>query len=259
MKKKIKIIISGCKGRMGKKLILEIKKSKYFELIGLTDKNAKGKINNINIDTNNSDLIKKTDIIIDFSRPKASIELINIAKKFKKKVVIGTTGFNEEKIAKVQKMLQAKSGVSLRLVPNFSIGAILMMRFAKAATKFYDSAEIIEYHHPNKIDAPSGTAVRTAQIIAEERKANNLSNNPDATISEIPGARGSKIDGIPVHAVRMQGLVAHQEVVFGSLGETLTIRHDSFDRESFMPGVLLAIRNIAKKPGLTIGIDDLIN
>jgi 4-hydroxy-tetrahydrodipicolinate reductase len=172
---------------------------------------------------------------------------------------VGTTGFTEEKIAQLQKMLDTKNGVSLRLVPNFSIGAILMMRFAKAATKFYDSAEIIEYHHPQKVDAPSGTAIRTAQIIAEERKANNLAKNPDATASEIPGARGSKIDGIPVHAVRMAGLVAHQEVIFGSLGETLTIRHDSFDRESFMPGVLLAIRNIAKKPGLTIGIDDLIS
>jgi 4-hydroxy-tetrahydrodipicolinate reductase len=173
--------------------------------------------------------------------------------------VVGTTGFTEEKIAQLQKMLDAKNGVSLRLVPNFSIGAILMTRFAKAATKFYDSAEIIEYHHPQKVDAPSGTAIRTAQIIAEERKANNLAKNPDATASEIPGARGSKIEGIPVHAVRMPGLVAHQEVIFGSLGETLTIRHDSFDRESFMPGVLLAIRNIAKKPGLTIGIDDLIS
>ena len=173
--------------------------------------------------------------------------------------VVGTTGFSDERINIVKKMLDTKSGVSARLVPNFSIGAILMMRFARSATKFYDSAEIIEYHHPNKIDAPSGTAIRTAQIIAEERQLNNLSKNPDATASEIPGARGSKIEGIPVHSVRMQGLVAHQEVVFGSMGETLTIRHDSFDRESFMPGVLLAIRNISKKPGLTIGIDDLIS
>ena len=245
----MKVAVLGAKGRMGTEAVAAINAATDLTLSAALDiEDALDKL----IQTG-------TEIIVDFTTPDSVMKNLEFAINNGIHVVVGTTGFNEEKIAKVQKLLQAKSGVSLRLVPNFSIGAILMMRFAKAATKFYDSAEIIEYHHPNKIDAPSGTAVRTAQIIAEERKANNLSSNPDATISEIPGARGSKIDGIPVHAVRMQGLVAHQEVVFGSLGETLTIRHDSFDRESFMPGVLLAIRNIAKKPGLTIGIDDLIN
>ena len=214
------------------------------------------------IDQNDDfDIVKNSgaQVAVDFTTPDVVMKNIELLISAGISPVVGTTGFSDERINSVKKMLDAKSGVSARLVPNFSIGAILMMRFAKAATKFYDSAEIIEYHHPNKIDAPSGTAIRTAQIIAEERQLNNLSKNPDATASEIPGARGSKIEGIPVHAVRMQGLVAHQEVVFGSMGETLTIRHDSFDRESFMPGVLLAIRNISKKPGLTIGIDDLIS
>ena len=245
----IKVAVLGAKGRMGAEVVKAVTNASDLELVANIDQN-----DDFNIVKNSG-----AQVAVDFTTPDVVMNNLELLINAGISPVVGTTGFNEEKISKLQKMLQSNSQVSLRLVPNFSIGAILMMRFAKAATKFYDSVEIIEYHHPNKIDAPSGTAVRTAQIIAEERKLNNLGNNPDATISEVPGSRGSKIDGIPVHAVRMQGLVAHQEVVFGSHGETLTIRHDSFDRESFMPGVLLAIRNIGKKPGLTIGIDDLIN
>jgi len=245
----IKVAVLGSKGRMGAEVVKAITNASDLELVASIDQN-----DDFNIVKNSG-----AQVAVDFTTPDVVMKNLKLLIESGISPVVGTTGFTEEKIAQLQKMLDVKNGVSLRLVPNFSIGAILMMRFTKAATKFYDSAEIIEYHHPQKVDAPSGTAIRTAQIIAEERKANNLAKNPDATASEIPGARGSKIDGIPVHAVRMPGLVAHQEVIFGSLGETLTIRHDSFDRESFMPGVLLAIRNIAKKPGLTIGIDDLIS
>ena len=245
----IKVAVLGSKGRMGAEVVKAVTNASDLELVASIDQN-----DDFNIVKNSG-----AQVAVDFTTPDVVMKNLKLLIELGISPVVGTTGFTEEKIAQLQKMLDAKNGVSLRLVPNFSIGAILMMRFAKAATKFYDSAEIIEYHHPQKVDAPSGTAIRTAQIIAEERKANNLAKNPDATASEISGARGSKIDGIPVHAVRMPGLVAHQEVIFGSLGETLTIRHDSFDRESFMPGVLLAIRNIAKKPGLTIGIDDLIS
>jgi 4-hydroxy-tetrahydrodipicolinate reductase len=234
---------------MGAEVVKAVNSASDLELVASIDQN-----DDFNIVKNSG-----AQVAVDFTTPDVVMKNIELLISAGISPVVGTTGFSDERINSVKKMLDAKSGVSARLVPNFSIGAILMMRFAKAATKFYDSAEIIEYHHPNKIDAPSGTAIRTAQIIAEERQLNNLSKNPDATASEIPGARGSKIEGISVHAVRMQGLVAHQEVVFGSLGEILTIRHDSFDRESFMPGVLLAIRNISKKPGLTIGIDDLIS
>jgi 4-hydroxy-tetrahydrodipicolinate reductase len=234
---------------MGAEVVKAVNSASDLELVASIDQN-----DDFNIVKNSG-----AQVAVDFTTPDVVMKNIELLISAGISPVVGTTGFSDERINSVKKMLDAKSGVSARLVPNFSIGAILMMRFAKAATKFYDSAEIIEYHHPNKIDAPSGTAIRTAQIIAEERQLNNLSKNPDATASVIPGARGSKIEGIPVHAVRMQGLVAHQEVVFGSMGETLTIRHDSFDRESFMPGVLLAIRNISKKPGLTIGIDDLIS
>jgi 4-hydroxy-tetrahydrodipicolinate reductase len=245
----IKVAVLGSKGRMGAEVVKSVNSASDLELVASIDQN-----DDFNIVKNSG-----AQVAVDFTTPDVVMKNIELLISAGISPVVGTTGFSDERINSVKKMLDAKSGVSARLVPNFSIGAILMMRFAKAATKFYDSAEIIEYHHPNKIDAPSGTAIRTAQIIAQERQLNNLSKNPDATASEIPGARGSKIEGIPVHAVRMQGLVAHQEVVFGSLGETLTIRHDSFDRESFMPGVLLAIRNISKTPGLTIGIDDLIS
>lgn len=245
----IKVAVLGAKGRMGSEVVKAITNASDLELVASID------------DKDDFNIVKNSgaQVAVDFTTPDVVMKNIELLINAGISPVVGTTGFDDEKIKKVQNLLAATSGVSLRLVPNFSIGAILMMRFAKEATKFYNSAEIIEYHHPNKIDAPSGTAVRTAQIIAAERKAHNLGKNPDATSSEISGARGSKIEGIPVHAVRLQGLVAHQEVIFGSSGETLTIRHDSFDRESFMPGVLLAIRNVSKKAGLTIGIDDLIN
>lgn len=244
----IKVAVLGAKGRMGSEVVKAISSALDLELVASIDQNE-----DFNIVKNSG-----AQVAVDFTTPDVVMKNIELLVEAGIHPVVGTTGFDEERIKQVQQ-LTAKHGVSARLVPNFSIGAILMMRFAKQATKFYNSAEIIEYHHPNKIDAPSGTAIRTAQIIAAERKIHKMGENPDATSSEIPGARGSKVEGIPVHAVRMQGLVAHQEVVFGSSGETLTIRHDSFDRESFMPGVLLAIRNVQQKPGVTIGIDDLIN
>jgi 4-hydroxy-tetrahydrodipicolinate reductase len=145
------------------------------------------------------------------------------------------------------------------IAPNFSVGAVLMMRFAAQAARFFESAEIIELHHANKMDAPSGTALRTAAIIGEARGKAGLGAPPDATKQEIPGARGASVDDVRVHSVRLSGLVAHQEVLFGGHGETLTIRHDSLDRASFMPGVLLAVRGVAAlPPGLTVGIESLL-
>jgi 4-hydroxy-tetrahydrodipicolinate reductase len=157
----------------------------------------------------------------------------------------------------VRSWLAAKPGTAALIAPNFAIGAVLCMHFAKQAAPFYDSVEVIELHHSHKADAPSGTATRTAQLIAEARK--DLPPNPDATSTTLPGARGAEVDGIPVHSVRLAGLVAHQEVLLGMAGETLTIRHDSLDRTSFVPGVLLAVRHIKERPGLTIGIEPLLN
>ena len=175
-------------------------------------------------------------------------------------MVVGTSGFAEERLAEVRGWLEAAGAeVRVLIAPNFSIGAVLMMRFAAQAARFFESAEVIELHHANKLDAPSGTALRTASLIADARNAAGLGPSPDATAQEVPGARGASVDQVRVHSVRVAGLVAHQEVLFGGNGETLTIRHDSLDRASFMPGVLLAVRGLASLPsGLTVGIESLL-
>jgi 4-hydroxy-tetrahydrodipicolinate reductase len=172
--------------------------------------------------------------------------------------VVGTTGFTDERLDQLRTALVDRDGVGVLVAPNFSIGAVLMMHFAEQAAAFYESAEIIELHHPGKADAPSGTAANTARRIAAARNAAALAPPPDATVQELAGARGAKVDGIRVHGVRLRGLVAHQEVLFGGEGETLTIRHDSLDRVSFMPGVLAAVRAIGTRPGLTVGIEPLL-
>ncbi len=244
----IKVSVLGAKGKMGSEVVKAINSAQDLELVASIDQN------------DSFDLVKNSgsSVAVDFTTPDSVMKNIELLIKSGISPIVGTTGIDDKKLELIKKLSAEHGNIPVRVVPNFSVGAILMMRFAKMATKFYDSVEIIEYHHTHKVDAPSGTAVRTAKLIAQERKENNLKENPDETISELPGSRGSKIDGIPVHAIRMQGLVAHQEVIFGSSGENLTIRHDSFDRASFMPGVLLAIRNINKVAGLTIGIDDLI-
>jgi 4-hydroxy-tetrahydrodipicolinate reductase len=174
-------------------------------------------------------------------------------------VVVGTSGFTEQRLARVRTWLQRKPEVGVVIAPNFAVGAVLMMDFAVRAARYFESVEIIEQHHPDKVDAPSGTALRTAQLLAEARAAAGMAPMPDATSSEVAGARGADVDGVRVHAVRARGLVAHQEVLFGTAGETLTIRHDSSDRSSFMPGVLLAVRSVRQRPGLTIGLGPLLN
>jgi 4-hydroxy-tetrahydrodipicolinate reductase len=173
-------------------------------------------------------------------------------------VVVGTTGFDEERLDTVRGWLVDHPGVGVVIAPNFGIGAVLMMRFAALAAPHFESVEIIELHHAGKIDAPSGTARRTAQLIAAARTAAGSGPAPDATTQTLPGARGADVDGIPIHSVRVRGLVAHQEVLLGTEGETLTIRHDSLDRASFMPGVLLAVRNVTARPGLTLGLEPLL-
>ena len=162
-------------------------------------------------------------------------------------------------LEKVRWALETSPGTGVLIAPNFSLGAVLMMRFAAQAARFYESAEVVELHHPDKVDAPSGTAARTASLIAEARKAGDLPPVPDATATALDGARGADVDGIRVHSVRLRGLVAHQEVLLGAPGEQLTIRHDSFDRVSFMPGVLLGVRRVSGLPGLTVGLEHLLD
>ncbi len=198
-----------------------------------------------------------TEVVIDFTHPDAVMDNLEFLISHGIHAVVGTTGFTDARIEQIRSWLAASPDVGVLIAPNFAIGAVLSMHFAQKAAPYFESAEVIELHHPQKADAPSGTATRTAQLIAQARKG--LPPNPDATSTGLPGARGADVDGIPVHSVRVTGLVAHQEVLFGTMGETLTIRHDSLDRTSFVPGVLLAVRQIAQRPGLTIGIEALLD
>jgi 4-hydroxy-tetrahydrodipicolinate reductase len=197
-------------------------------------------------------------VVVDFTNPDAVMENLRWCIDQGINVVVGTSGFTEERYELVRSWLAAKPEVGVIIAPNFAIGALLMMEFAERAAKYFDSIEIIEQHHPQKVDAPSGTALRTAELIAAARAAAGKGEMPDATKDELPGARGTIVEGVRVHSVRAKGLVAHQEILFGTAGETLTIRHDSYDRASFMPGVLLAVRAVVTRPGLTVGLNSLL-
>jgi 4-hydroxy-tetrahydrodipicolinate reductase len=199
----------------------------------------------------------RTEVVIDFTHPGVVMDNLKFLIDNGIHAVVGTTGFTQERLDQVEAWLKDAPGVAVLIAPNFAIGAVLSMHFAKQAAPYFESVEVIELHHPQKADAPSGTAARTAKLIAEARK--DLPPNPDATSTGLEGARGADVDGIPVHSVRLAGLVAHQEVLFGTQGETLTIRHDSLDRTSFVPGVLLAVRRIHEHPGLTVGIEPLLD
>ncbi len=198
-------------------------------------------------------------VLVDFTRPDVVMDNIRWSIDQGISMVIGTSGFDQDRLARVREWLAAKPEVGIVIAPNFAIGAVLMMRFAAEAARYMDSAEIVELHHPAKVDAPSGTAIRTAEMIASAHEEAGLGGLPDATTDALTGARGASVAGVRVHSVRLPGLVAHQEVLLGSDGQTLTLRHDSFDREAFMPGVLLAIRKVVSLPGLTVGLEDLLD
>ncbi|WP_045822501.1 4-hydroxy-tetrahydrodipicolinate reductase [Williamsia herbipolensis] len=200
-----------------------------------------------------------TQVVVDFTHPSVVMDNLEFLIGNGIHAVVGTTGFDDDRLAQVRGWLDDAPGVGVLIAPNFAIGAVLSMRFAAAAARFYDSVEVIELHHPHKADAPSGTAYRTARLIAEARADAGAAPMPDATSTALDGARGADVDGVRVHSVRLAGLVAHQEVLLGTEGETLTIRHDSLDRTSFAPGVLLGVRQIGNRPGLTVGLDDLLD
>ena len=197
-------------------------------------------------------------VLVDFTTPDVVMDNLHWAVDQGISVVVGTSGFTEQRLDRVRQWLSHKPEVGVLIAPNFGIGAVLMMQFAARAARYFESVEIIEQHHPRKLDAPSGTAMHTARLVAAARAEADCGPMPDATNEEMAGARGADVDGVRVHSVRSAGLVAHQEVLFGNQGETLTIRHDSLDRVSFMPGVLLAVRNVLHRPGLTIGLDTLL-
>jgi 4-hydroxy-tetrahydrodipicolinate reductase len=200
----------------------------------------------------------RTDVVVDFTSPDAVMENVHWCIERNIHLVVGTSGFTEQRFDQVRQWLSDRPELGVIVAPNFGVGAVLMMEFAQRAAPFFDSAEIVELHHPRKLDAPSGTAIRTAEMIAAARTDAGLPSMPDATTQEFVGARGTDIGGVRIHSVRAAGLVAHQEVLLGSAGETLLLRHDSYDRASFMPGVLLAVRAVRQRPGLTVGIGPLI-
>jgi 4-hydroxy-tetrahydrodipicolinate reductase len=209
-------------------------------------------------DTDDLELVDVADaeVAVDFTHP--DVVMANVRRCVERgvHVVVGTSGFDAERLDEVRDLLASAPGVGVVIAPNFGLGAVLMMRFAEEAAAYFDSVEIVELHHPGKADAPSGTARATAARVAAARAGRPPA--PDATTAALSGARGADVAGVPVHSVRLAGLVAHQEVLLGSAGETLTIRHDSTDRASFMPGVLLAVRAVPSRPGLTLGLDALL-
>ena len=242
----MKVAVLGAKGRMGTEAVAAINAATDLTLSAALD-----------IEDSLDKLIQTgTEIIVDFTTPDSVMKNLEFAINNGIHVVVGTTGFDDKKIGDLKTLLSKQPKVGALIAPNFGLGAVLMMQFSQTAAKYFESAEIIEMHHANKIDAPSGTAVRTAEMITAARKESNKANMPDATISSLPGARGAKVGDVPVHSIRGHGYVAHQEVVFSDAGETLTIRHDSINRSGFMPGVLIGIRNVVKFPGLTIGLEN---
>jgi len=244
----VKVAVLGAAGRMGSAACAAVEAADDLELVArmgsgdpltaLTDAGA--------------------EVAVDLTRPDAVMANLQFCVEHGIHAVVGTSGFDDERLATLRGWLADAPGVGVLVAPNFAVGAVLMMRFAEQAARFFESVEIVELHHPDKTDAPSGTARRTAEVVAAARRDAGLGPMPDATATALAGARGAQVEGVPVHSVRARGLVAHQEVILGTTGETLTVRHDSYDRQSFMPGVLLGIREVGSRPGLTLGLDALL-
>jgi 4-hydroxy-tetrahydrodipicolinate reductase len=247
-KEPIRVGVLGARGRMGIEVCRAVDNADDLDLVAMIDQG--------DWLFNASDAAAQ--VVVDFTTPEVVMDNLHWCIDQGINVVVGTSGFTQARIERVRTWLKNHPQVGVVIAPNFAVGAVLMMEFAQRAAKFFDSVEVIEQHHPRKVDAPSGTAIRTAEIIAEARVAAGMGTMPDATKEELAGARGADVAGVRVHSVRANGLVAHQEILFGTTGETLTIRHDSYDRASFMPGVLLAIRSVVNRPGLTVGLGELL-
>jgi 4-hydroxy-tetrahydrodipicolinate reductase len=238
----LRVGVSGARGRMGATVCDAVRAAGDLELVAEVDLG------------DSREPLRAADVVVDFTVPSAVLENVRWCIEAGRHVVVGTTGWDDARLGQVRDLLGQPPSVGVFIAPNFGVGAVLMMHFAQQAARFYDSVEIVELHHAGKVDAPSGTAARTAELVARARSG----AAEDATRSALPGARGATVAGVPVHSIRLPGLVAHQEVLFGGPGETLTVRHDSTDRTSFMPGVLMAVRAVADRPGLTVGLEHLL-
>ena len=245
----IKVAVIGASGRMGKAVVAAVQAAEDLELVAELDAS--------------DDLAEaaraKAEVAVDFTVPEASEANVHALIELGLHAVVGTSGWTTEALDRVSEHLKERPELGVLVAPNFALGAVLAMRLSAAAAKYFESVEIVELHHPDKVDAPSGTAVHTAAGIAAARAEAGVGPSPDATTKDPDGARGALVDGVRVHAVRLRGLVAHEEILMGNPGEQFTIRHDSFDRVSFMPGVLLAIRSVDRHPGLTLGLDQYMD
>jgi 4-hydroxy-tetrahydrodipicolinate reductase len=241
----IRVGVLGARGRMGTEVVNAIKAAPDCELVAALDLG----------DSLEHLVTSGAQVVVDFTTPDSVMANLDFLITHNIHAVVGTTGIDETQMAIVKSLAAAHPQIGILIAPNFAIGAVLMMEFAAKAAQYFESAEIIELHHPNKVDAPSGTASRTADLISAARKEAALPAMPDATSTSLEGARGALLGDVPVHSVRLRGLVAHQEVLFGGPGETLSIRHDSLDRAGFMPGVLLGIRSVISRPGVTVGLE----
>lgn len=245
----INVAVLGAKGRMGAETVKAIAAATDLQLVAQIDLG----------DSLEHLATSGAQVVVDFTHPDAVMRNLEFAINNGIHVVVGTTGFDDAKLNLVKGWLEKNPKVGAVIAPNFGLGAVLMMQFAAKAARYFESVEIVELHHPDKADAPSGTASRTADLITQARKSASRQAMPDKTSSGLEGARGAKVGDVPVHSVRLRGLVAHQEVLLGDQGETLSIRHDSIDRSGFMPGVLLAVREVVKIPGLTFGLEHLMD
>ena len=245
----IRVGVLGARGRVGTEVCKAVDAADDMELVAMVD--AGDWMFNV--------ADAGAEVVVDFTHPDVVMENVRFCVDQGIHAVVGTTGFTDARLAQVREWLAPKPDLGVLVAPNFAIGAILCMRFAAMAARFYESVEIIELHHARKADAPSGTAARTASLIAAARAQTGMAPSPDATSSALLGARGADVDGVRVHSVRLTGLVAHHEVLLGTAGETLTIRHDTLDRSSFMPGVLLGVRAVPHHPGLTVGLEPLLD
>ena len=245
----INVAVLGAKGRMGAETVKAISAANDLQLVAQIDLG----------DSLETLTTSGAQVVVDFTHPDAVMKNLEFAINNGIHVVVGTTGFDDAKLNLVKSWLEKNPKVGAVIAPNFGLGAVLMMQFAAKAARYFESVEIVELHHPDKADAPSGTASRTADLITQARKSASRPAMPDKTSSGLEGARGAKVGDVPVDSVRLRGLVAHQEVLLGDQGETLSIRHDSIDRSGFMPGVLLAVREVVKTPGLTFGLEHLMD
>ncbi|WP_033292387.1 4-hydroxy-tetrahydrodipicolinate reductase [Amycolatopsis jejuensis] len=243
----IRVGVLGARGRMGATVVKAVEGAADLELVAALDTG------------DDFASLARAQVVVDFTHPDAVMDNLRYLVSRDLHAVVGTTGFSEERLAELRGLLADKPSLGVLIAPNFALGAVLAMRFAAQAAKYYASAEIIELHHNRKADAPSGTAAHTARMIAAARASAGVAPGSDATTSELDGARGASVEDVHVHSVRLPGLVAHEEILFGGEGETLTIRHDSLDRTSFMPGVLLGVRSVVARPGLTVGLENVLD